>query len=121
MNKFILSQTIFGKTKNMTLLARNYIRDLVDFQTNISKNQLKLLKYIHLLQKYIKNIFRLNKIPLLDPENHLKIIFDSILVSYNCFFLLLVSLLVCFNAEIGEYEHDFHIIANVAWITEMLL
>lgn len=45
--------------------------------------------------------------PLFDPENPIKIIFNSIVVAYNCFFLYWMSIEVFFDAHIGDIGHYF--------------
>lgn len=47
-------------------------------------------------------ITHLERVPLLDPENPYKIAFNVIIVSYNCFFLYVMSLEVFFSAHFGE-------------------
>lgn len=73
------------------------------------------------LEKLFKCI-GLDKIPLFDPESKMKIILNSIIVSYNLFYMVLITLILIFEAHPGnELEHIFHYIAMASWITEMVV
>ncbi len=60
----------------------------------------------------------LNKVPLIDPENKLKILINVIIVAYNCFYLYLTSIEVIFSQHFNKI---FAQIATTSWITEMIL
>ena len=65
--------------------------------------------------------FHLDKVPIFNPENLWKITFNCIIVTYNCFYLLIRSLEIFFEAEFGVYQDYFHYIAEAAWVIEMLV
>lgn len=50
-----------------------------------------------------------------------KILFNCLIVSYNCFYLYLRSLEIFFEAEFGVYNKYFHYIAEACWVVEMLV
>lgn len=63
----------------------------------------------------------LNKIPLFNPENKFRIMINAIIVCYNCFFLLVISFNIFFQAQFGNSQHTLHYIATAAWVSEMLI
>lgn len=47
------------------------------------------------ISEFIRKVFKLlklNKIPMFNPESKIKIIFNSIIVTYSLFYLFLISL-----------------------------
>lgn len=63
----------------------------------------------------------LNNIPLFDPESKIKILLNTVIVTYNCFYILLISVILIFDAHLGHLEHTFTYIAMASWITEMVV
>ncbi|KAL4509361.1 hypothetical protein ABPG72_018292 [Tetrahymena utriculariae] len=123
MRKFLETKTYNGRTR----FLNERIRGLIDDQSDINKRQgysqnylTKFLQCILSLIEKICILLRLDKIPLFDPENMIKLAINSIIVTYNCFFLFITSIEVCFSTHF-PYANIFHSIALGAWITEMLL
>lgn len=54
----------------------------------------------------IYKVLRIEKIPLFDPENKWKIALNSLIVCYNCIFLLVISIKLFFNAHYPNLEHS---------------
>ena len=63
----------------------------------------------------------MNRLPLFDPESKIKILINSLIVAYNCFYIILISMQLIFDAEVGHLEEYFTNIALGSWITEMLM
>jgi hypothetical protein len=66
------------------------------------------IKKTIVFQKILTESLKLDKIPLFNPENELKMLLDLLIVSYNTFYLLSISISVCFNTTFGVYGHLFH-------------
>ena len=60
----------------------------------------------------------LDRVPLINPENRLKLFINSIIVTYNCFYLFIISIEVIFSVH---FNIIYLQIATFAWITEMIL
>jgi len=125
LKKFMTSRTVSGRTTLLSNRIRNYINDAVDYTkqpTNIKNAGSKLLDgFLFNLEKTFK-FFGLNHLPLFDPESKIKIFVNSLIVAYNCFYIILVSLELIFDAELGHQLETF--LTNIAlgsWITEMLM
>ncbi|EAS03521.2 cyclic nucleotide-binding domain protein (macronuclear) [Tetrahymena thermophila SB210] len=120
--KFLFNRTMLGRTKQLTPQVRQHINDYSDFTTEIDKRNVALsfLLYLLNLLEILCYKLRLNKIPLFDPENIFKIIFNTIIVTYNWFYIILVSLQIFFGAY-SQYDSIFTYIAEVAWISEMFV
>ncbi|EAS03516.2 cyclic nucleotide-binding domain protein (macronuclear) [Tetrahymena thermophila SB210] len=123
MRKFLETKTYLGRTRFLNERIRDLIDDQSDFnkRKGYSKNYFaKMLEcFLSIIEK-ICVLLRLDKIPLFDPENMIKLAINTIIVTYNCFFLFITSIEVCFSAHF-PYANIFHSIALGAWITEMLL
>lgn len=63
----------------------------------------------------------INKIPLINPENPIKIMINSIIVGFNFIYLFYMTVEIFFHATFGGYEYKINQIANIAWMTEMIL
>jgi len=75
----------------------------------------------HSLEKICRTL-RLDRIPLFDPENKIKIALNSIIVTYNCFYMLMITVVLIFDAHMdASEEHIFTYIAMASWILEMLM
>jgi hypothetical protein len=61
------------------------------------------------------------KLPLINPENKIKIIFNIVTFIYNVIYMLAISLILFFGASFGVYEYYIHKFAVIAWITEMIV
>ncbi|KAL4445661.1 hypothetical protein ABPG74_006212 [Tetrahymena malaccensis] len=118
---FYRNFTYSGKAIFLNHLTRKVINDLSDYHLDKQAKQ-KFMSFKKTV-KCIEKLFimlRLNKLPLFNPENIYRIIFNSILMSYNCFYLLLISFMVFFNAEFKNIS-IYHEIAITSWITEMFI
>lgn len=119
MKKFIEKRTVYGRTKHLTNMIRMYIGDEADYVANRGGNSLTIS-----LKKVISWIcitLKLDKIPLFNPENQIKLIINTIIVAYNLFYLFLISVEVFFEAHLGEASQYLNSIAIFAWIFEMIL
>ncbi|KAL4503003.1 hypothetical protein ABPG72_014232 [Tetrahymena utriculariae] len=125
--KFLQNHTMFGKYRLLDSQSRFLISDKSDY--NLSDREFKSNCFQKLTQVLTsiyygieKGFFLiLNRIPLFNPENKFRIFINAIIVSYNCFFLLLISFTIFFQADFGHLQHVFNYIAIVAWVTEMLI
>ncbi|KAL4493489.1 hypothetical protein ABPG72_007497 [Tetrahymena utriculariae] len=118
---FYRNFTYSGKAIFLNHLTRKVINDLSDYHLDKQARQ-KFLSFKKTIQ-FIEKLFillRLNKLPLFNPENIYRIIFNSILMSYNCFYLILISFMVFFNAQFKNIS-IYHEIAITCWITEMFI
>ncbi|KAL4434897.1 hypothetical protein ABPG74_021236 [Tetrahymena malaccensis] len=125
---FINKYTLFGRQKHLADQSRKLIDDFSDkfnYQKQINNNS--ILFFIVKQTKKVLIIFEqlfikiLEKVPLFNPENKLRIFINGLIVLYNCFFLMTISFTLFFYADFGEYHNLFNYIAIVAWIFEMLL
>ncbi|KAL4507365.1 hypothetical protein ABPG73_012053 [Tetrahymena malaccensis] len=120
--KFLLNRTMLGRTKSLTPQVRLHINDYSDFNMTVDKKNIAVSFFLYLLNllEILYQKLRLNQIPLFDPENTFKIIFNTIIVMYNWFYIILVSLQIFFGAR-TQYDSVFTYIAEVAWISEMVV
>ncbi|KAL4509352.1 hypothetical protein ABPG72_018283 [Tetrahymena utriculariae] len=121
--RFFYTKTYAGKLRHLTLPVRRTVNDSADYvHQETKKSFIKLFIYnvISFIEK-VCYFLRLNKIPIINPENKLKIMFNTIIVTYNCFYLFLRSLQIFFHADLGVYSHYLHYAAEAAWATEMLV
>lgn len=82
---------------------REFIGDLSDFISNPSENFImKIGIFFYKIILKICNCLRLDRIPLIDPENPIKLGINSIIAAYNLFYLYIMSMEVFFEAELGE-------------------
>ena len=124
MRKFLETKTLIGRTKAMNFECRNYINDLTDYDRGEIDKEFWLIKGFKNCINFAESIcilLGLNRIPLFDPENMLKLLINSIIVGYNVFYLFVISLEVFFQAHFKEEAAIFHDIAMGMWVTEMLL
>lgn len=121
--RFLETKTIAGKTKYLNEDIRQYISDKADYVQNADNTS--LLQYfgsiLFTVGDTICVFLKLDKIPLFNPENILKLALNTIIVAYNCFFIFLISVEVCFSAHFGSTQKTFHSIAMAAWVLEMFL
>lgn len=112
-----------GRTKYLTDNIRTYVNDITDFGKSIKNGGwiTKLFTSLYLSLEKVFSIIGLDKIPLFDPESKIKIVINSIIVSYNCFYIFLISIVLIFDAHLGDLEHLFTYIAMASWITEMVV
>ncbi|KAL4479880.1 hypothetical protein ABPG74_020396 [Tetrahymena malaccensis] len=123
MRKFLETKTYLGRTRFLNERIRGLIDDQSDFNKIKGYSQNLFTKMFECILSFIEKVcilLRLDKIPLFDPENMTKLAINTIIVTYNCFFLFITSIEVCFSAHF-PYANIFHSIALGAWITEMLL
>ncbi|EAS03524.2 cyclic nucleotide-binding domain protein (macronuclear) [Tetrahymena thermophila SB210] len=121
--RFFYTKTYAGKLRHLTLPVRRTVNDSADYvhqETNRSCIRQFVFNVISFIEK-VCYFLKLNKIPIINPENKLKILFNTIIVTYNCFYLFLRSLQIFFHADLGDYSHYFHYAAEAAWVTEMLV
>ncbi|KAL4507368.1 hypothetical protein ABPG73_012056 [Tetrahymena malaccensis] len=122
---YLQNHTLQGRTKILDSNIRNMISDDCDYGYNRYKKKKQIHSlFIVVLEFIIEKIIyitRLDKLPLFDPENPVKIIFNSIIVAYNCFFLYWMSIEVFFEAHVGDINDILGYTAQACWITEMLL
>ncbi|KAL4434874.1 hypothetical protein ABPG74_021213 [Tetrahymena malaccensis] len=126
---YIQQYTSFGRTKFLNKNISSIINDTIDYEFSKYKLinhrlfSILMLDQVIKLFKIMENLFfdLLSFIPLLNPENKLRICINLIIACYSSFYLYITSLHIFFNAEFGIYEQLFHQIAIAAWITEMLL
>ena len=107
----------------MTIQVRKTINDLADYEA-ISEIKSSLHILINSILYGLSRLYtflRIDKIPIINPENIWKVTFNCILVTYNCFYLFLRSLEIFFEAEFEPYSHYFHYIAEAAWVLEMVV
>lgn len=124
LKKFIQNRTVFGRTRVLSNRIRNYIGDIVDFIKFSKEAPSGCHKIIEgLLYNFSKamKFIGIGHLPLFDPESKVKIVINSIIVAYNCFYMILISLQLIFDAEVGHLEHTFTYIAMGSWITEMFM
>lgn len=76
---------------------------------------------LNLMAEKLGYLMSCHRVPLFNPENKYRLLFNMTLMSYNCFYLLIISLLVFFKANIGHFRYLLHEIAMAAWITEMVI
>lgn len=119
-----MSNTVFGRTLALNSRVRQYINDKVDdFKRRSEQGMLSHL--VHNLLLSLEKCFKcvgLDRIPLFNPESMMKIIINSVIVAYNLFYMILITLILIFDAHPGnELEHIFHYIAIASWITEMVV
>ncbi|KAL4455469.1 hypothetical protein ABPG74_012621 [Tetrahymena malaccensis] len=125
--KYFDNYTMCGRYRLFNTNCRLLVNDKVDFTLlNTQKKVLCIKKVIYNIYSLLQAIedsffFILSKLPLFNPENMLRIIISSIIVCYNCFYLLLVSFNVFFQAEFEDLMHIFNYIAIGAWVSEMLI
>ncbi|KAL4509355.1 hypothetical protein ABPG72_018286 [Tetrahymena utriculariae] len=119
--KFFENKTIFGMTRQLNNVIRNYINDSSDYHVDkkIGSNFFLSIFKSFLYKLYLFS--QLYKLPLFDPESRIKVFFNSIIVTYNCFYLFIISLKVFFQADFGHNEEILNIIAITAWIIEMVM
>lgn len=102
MRKFLETKTMIGRTKNLNLKARNFINDFTDFDRGESKKKVLISiiwnEFLSIIEA-ICSALRLNRIPLFDPENNLKLCFNTLIVCYNLFYLFIISVEVFFEAH----------------------
>ncbi|KAL4479885.1 hypothetical protein ABPG74_020401 [Tetrahymena malaccensis] len=121
--KFFQTKTVIGRTRVLNDTIRKYIGDLSDFGFAI-KQKNSLNKFLTLMLLWLERLFvflRFNRLPLFDPESKIKIILNSLIVTYNCFYIFIISIVLIFDAELGHIEHHLTYVAMAAWITEMLV
>ncbi|EWS72073.1 cyclic nucleotide-binding domain protein (macronuclear) [Tetrahymena thermophila SB210] len=122
---YLQNHTLQGRTKILDSNIRNMISDDCDYGYNRYKKKKQIHSlFIVVLEFIIEKLIyltRLEKLPLFDPENPVKIIFNSIIVAYNCFFLYWMSIEVFFEAHVGDINEILGYTAQACWITEMLL
>ncbi|KAL4509357.1 hypothetical protein ABPG72_018288 [Tetrahymena utriculariae] len=120
--KFLSNRTMLGRTKQLTSQVRLHINDYCDFTMVVDRKNIVISFLFYLLNmlEILSQKLRLYKIPLFDPENTFKIIFNTIIVTYNWFYIILVSLQIFFGAY-SQYDSMFTYIAEVAWILEMVV
>ena len=58
---------------------------------------------------------------LINPENKLKLILNTFILAYNIFYLFIISVKIFYRADFGKYDKIFKVLAEAAWITEMLI
>ncbi|KAL4503004.1 hypothetical protein ABPG72_014233 [Tetrahymena utriculariae] len=125
--KYFENYTMCGRYRLFNANCRSLVSDKVDFTDQITQKKVlcirKLINNIYSLLHAIEEsfFFLLSKLPLFNPENMQRIIVSSIIVCYNCFYLLLVSFNVFFQAEFEDLMHVFNYIAIGAWVSEMLI
>ncbi|KAL4509354.1 hypothetical protein ABPG72_018285 [Tetrahymena utriculariae] len=122
---YLQNHTLQGRTKILDSNIRNMISDDCDYGYSRYKKKKQIHSlFIEVLEYIIEKLIyitRLEKLPLFDPENPVKIIFNSIIVAYNCFFLYWMSIEVFFEAHVGDINEILGYTAQACWITEMLL
>ncbi|KAL4509351.1 hypothetical protein ABPG72_018282 [Tetrahymena utriculariae] len=120
--KFFFLKTIHGKTRKLTVQMRRIIGDKSDQYLNESKGCATFFshKLLILLEK-LSQYFFLNKIPIFNPENIFKIIFNIMTVTYSCFYLFMTSLKIFFVSTFGVYDHYLHLAAEIVWVLEMIV
>ncbi|EAS03805.2 histone acetyltransferase family protein (macronuclear) [Tetrahymena thermophila SB210] len=125
--KFFENYTMSGRYRQFNLDSRLLVNDRIDFSQYISTKKPSFVKQIlnafySVFLLMIDTFFLLlSKLPLINPENKIRIIITSIIVCYNCFYLLLVSFTVFFEAEFEGLFEILSNIANGAWVFEMLI
>ncbi|EAS03515.3 histone acetyltransferase family protein (macronuclear) [Tetrahymena thermophila SB210] len=124
MRKFLETKTFSGKVRYLDSNIRMYINDLSDDLQFLMKRKLNFSFFFNILIEFILLILRclrIDKIPLINPENPIKLIINTIIVAYNCFYLFIMSVEVFFEAHFGSYYNIFNSIATFCWISEMLI
>ncbi|KAL4483325.1 hypothetical protein ABPG72_007967 [Tetrahymena utriculariae] len=125
---FINKYTLFGRQRQLTDQRRMLIGDCSDkfnYQNHIKDNSTlsvimkQTKKFLIIIEQLFITI--LEKFPLFNPENKLRIFFNGLIVCKNCFFLMTISQKMFFQADFGEYHNLFNYVAIVAWVSEMLL
>ncbi|KAL4455470.1 hypothetical protein ABPG74_012622 [Tetrahymena malaccensis] len=125
--KFLQNNTMFGKYKQFDSNCRFLVGDKSDYsrsEREVKNNcfQTFLSVLVSVYYGLEKGFFLiLDKIPLFNPENKFRIFINALIVTYNCFFLLLISFTIFFQADFGHLQHIFNYIAIVSWVTEMLM
>jgi len=92
MKRFFESRTVSGRTKTLTDVIRSYINDSSDYHVSKNASINTFLTFFRKILVQMLILLKLNKIPIFNPESKLKIIFNSIIVSYSCFYLFISSL-----------------------------
>ncbi|KAL4509362.1 hypothetical protein ABPG72_018293 [Tetrahymena utriculariae] len=124
MRKFLENKTFSGKVRYLDSNIRMYINDLSDDLQFLIQRKLSVSYFFNILIEFILLILRclrIDKIPLINPENPIKLIINTIIVAYNCFYLFIMSVEVFFEAHFGSYYNIFNSIATFCWISEMLI
>ncbi|KAL4479879.1 hypothetical protein ABPG74_020395 [Tetrahymena malaccensis] len=124
MRKFLETKTFSGKVRYLDSNIRKYINDLSDDLQFLVKKKLSVSYFFNIFIEFILLVlrcFKIDKIPLINPENPIKLIINTIIVAYNCFYLFIMSVEVFFEAHFGSYYNIFNSIATFCWISEMLI
>lgn len=80
--------------RGLTSVVRHTINDSVDYEMRkdeISRCQFFLGSFLDVLDS-VYVACGIEKIPIFNPENPIKIIFNCVIVVYNCFYLYLRTL-----------------------------
>ncbi|KAL4466526.1 hypothetical protein ABPG72_000733 [Tetrahymena utriculariae] len=118
---FFYNKTYSGKTRQLTEKVRLKIGDKSDYVDQDHRLSMHV-KIIDLIGIKIKKIIDKVKIPLFNPEQKWRILFNSIIVIFNCFYLYVISLKICFGSySINQLSQMIHQVAQIVWIADMLI
>lgn len=90
-----------GKMRHLSLNVRNTINDLTDYEMR-GESKSFFGKFLAIILNILGKLYTLSgfeKIPIFNPENKLKIIFNCVLLVYNIFYMYLRSLEIFFEAH----------------------
>ncbi|KAL4479889.1 hypothetical protein ABPG74_020405 [Tetrahymena malaccensis] len=120
--RFFFLKTLHGKTKKLTFQMRKIIGDKSDQYLNESQGYASFLspRLLILLEK-LGQYFFLNKIPIFNPENIFKILFNIMTMTYSSFYLFMTSLKIFFISTFGVYDDYLHLVAEIIWVLEMVV
>ncbi|KAL4509353.1 hypothetical protein ABPG72_018284 [Tetrahymena utriculariae] len=116
--QFFTKRTLKGREKLLSSKIRQQILDLSDFfmtENECCQNPQIFNKKIQIFM-YLFKMFRIDKIPVFNPESLLLRLYNLVIAIYNCFFLFIITLNVFFKSDLG-YNFTFLVkFTNLIWI-----
>ncbi|KAL4480250.1 hypothetical protein ABPG74_020766 [Tetrahymena malaccensis] len=89
-----------------------------------NQHKITVLKQTLLFIKLIMNVFDsflLSKIPVISAQSRTNMLIKSILIVYNSFFFLLLSIMIVFQSMLTEQDLTFYRVTLIIWTFEILI